>query len=577
MSYFIIVWIVLLVISCISGIALLNVSQISCFERVGDRIIIAVWLGIITLSIALLATALILPLSPFVGAIVAGSLCLMSLLSKRTRTELMALGLKVSKERIIGFFTLAVAISALTTRQVTWYDTGYYHYQVIQWLEKFGTVPGVALLFPNFGFTSSWFAFAAPLNADIFDSRVSAVTNGFVLLIAIIQFFICLRHCLKREAYQSDWFMVVCSLMLLPTVLLVNSLTTILVSPSPDIPVIFLVEVTVWSILGLSAYKKSSSAISAKVIRPAIIPLFLSAGAVTVKLTALPVLLISILFFIFGSKFIIRQIFAAGVVITLLITPMLTSGVITSGCPIYPSSLFCLDLPWSPTLEDVKHISKETHSVISWINSPPSGIHPWLWSLWRWFNSSVQKQFMALLILFSIFPAIYLAKRVKINRSYEQLWVILIAISGIIFVTLQSPFFRFAVPYLFLLPALGLAVYFQNNFEDIFNAVVDRLGSQFPFRNLHKLLPIICLALIVSIITSYIGSANSFQLLLPPQIQRIPFVKKQINDIAYFSPVQNVSCWAIQLPCTVEVSPNIKLRNSAKGLAGGFVRIRNQN
>jgi hypothetical protein len=63
--------------------------------------------------------------------------------------------------------------------------------------------------------------------------------------------------------------------------------------------------------------------------------------------------------------------------------------------------------------------------------------------------------------------------------------------------------------------------------------------------------------------------------LLPPQIQRISFEKKQVNDITYFSPVQNVLCWATQLPCSVNVSPNVKLRNSAEGIAGGFVRIRN--
>ncbi|MBD2035915.1 hypothetical protein H6F76_12895 [Leptolyngbya sp. FACHB-321] len=553
---------------------MLNVFQISYLTRAGDRLIVSVWVGTVTLAIALLATALILPLSPLVGAGVAGSFCLIALLSKRTRTELVALRPKVSRKKIFGFLALAIAIASLMTRQVTWYDTGYYHYQVIQWLEKFGTVPGVALLFPNFGFTSSWFAFAAPLNAEIFDARVSAVTNGFVFLIATLQFFICLTHCLKRKAYLSDWFMVTCSLILLPALMLVSSLATILVSPSPDIPVIFLVEVTVWSILGLSTCKEPSPASSERAIEPEVIPLFLAAGAVTVKLTALPVLLISSLFFIFIRGFKARRFLIAGVVITVAIAPMLISGAITSGCPIYPSSLFCLDLPWSPALEEIKQTANGTHGVITWADSPPSGIHPWLWSLWRWFNSSIQRQFMAFLVLFSIFPAIYLARKVKMDRFSEPLWVILIAVLGIVFIILQSPFFRFAIPYLVLLPALGMAIYFQNNFVAAFNRVVERLSSQFPLRNLYRFMPIICLSLIAAIITSY-ASIDSSQLLLPPQIQRISFEKKQVNDITYFSPIQSILCWATQLPCTVEISPNVKLRNSAEGIAGGFVRIRN--
>ncbi|HEY9884111.1 MAG TPA: hypothetical protein V6C98_10935 [Thermosynechococcaceae cyanobacterium] len=574
MSYFVIVWIVLLTIGCLIGTGLLNLLQVSDLTRVGDRLIVSVWLGTVTLAIALLATALVLPLSPLVGAAVAGSLCLMALLSKRTRAEWVALRSRVSRNKILGFLVLAIAIASLTTRQVTWYDTGYYHYQVIQWLEKFGTVPGVALLFPNFGFTSSWFAFAAPLNAEIFDARVSAVTNGFVFLIATLQCFICLMHCLKRKAELSDWFMVACSLILLPVLMLVSSLATILVSPSPDIPIIFLVEVIVWSILGLSAHKESFPASSKRAIGPEVIPLFLAAGAVTIKLTALPVLFVSSLFFIFSRGFKPQRILVAGVVIALVLAPMLISGAITSGCPLYPSSLFCLDLPWSAALEDIKQTSNETHGVITWVESPPSGIHPWLWSLWRWFNSSTQKQFMALLVLFSIFPTIYLAKKVKTKQFSEQLWVLLIAVVGIVFIILQSPFFRFAIPYLVLLPALSLAVYFQNNFEDTFNTIIERLGSQFPFRNFYKLLPTICLSLIAAIITSY-ASINASQLLLPPQIQRISFEKKQVNDITYFSPVQNVLCWATQLPCSVNVSPNVKLRNSADGIAGGFVRIRN--
>lgn len=182
---------------------------------------------------------------------------------------------------------------------------------------------------------------------------------------------------------------------------------------------------------------------------------------------------------------------------------------------------------------------------------------------------------MAMLILCSLFPAFYIAKKVEIARIYEQLWVILIAISGIVFITLQSPFFRFAVPYLVLLPALSIAIYVQNNFEDTFNKMVDQIGSQFTVKKLYKWRSLICFSLIVVSITVSISSTSLSRLLLPPQIQTVPFVRKQVNDIAYFSPTRDISCWAIQLPCTIEVASNVKLRNAVEGLAGGFVRIRN--
>lgn len=577
MSYFIIAWLVLLLLSLSLGIALLNLSQIRCFERAEDRVIIAVWLGVITLSNVLLAIAAIFPLSPLTGAFVAGSLCLVSLLLRQSRTELITLALRLSLKRVVGFLILMIAIAALTTRPVTWQDTGYYHYQVIQWLAKFGIVPGIALLFPNFGFTSSWFALAAPLNAEVLDSRVSAVTNGFVFLIATLQCFICFAHCLKRKARLSDWFMVACSLLLIPVVVFAKPLPSILVSPSPDIPVIFLVEIIAWSTLVLSESRfvrmaKNKSAIDAEVI-----PLFLSAGAITLKLTALPVLFISSLFLVLNNRFKLRTIVVAGILVTLLLAPMLLSGAMTSGCPIYPSSLFCLDLPWTLTQESAERVAKGSYGLTNWVNAPPPGIHPLFWALWQWFTSSLEKQLMALLMLFSIFPAIYLARKVRLDRFYALLWTLSLAVFGSVFIALQAPFFRFAVPYLFLSPALGIAVYFQSDCEGTFNWMIERSRAWFTLKSSQTFLSMLCIALTTLIITAYTRSDDVSRIFLPPRLQRIPLVVKRVNDVTYFSPVRDVSCWATQLPCTGNVSPNIKLRRPEKGIAGGFIRFREQS
>lgn len=576
MSYFIIAWLVLLLISLSVGIALLNVSQRHGFDRAEDRLIIAVWLGVITLSNVLLAIAAIFPLSPLIGALAAGGLCLVSLLSKRSRTELITLVFRLSLNHIVGFFILAIAIAALTTRQVTWHDTGYYHYQVIQWLAKFGIVPGIALLFPNFGFTSSWFALAAPFNAEILDSRVSAVTNGFIFLIATLQCLICFAHCLSRKARLSDWFMVACSLLLLPIVVFVKPLSSILVSPSPDLPVIFLVEIIAWSTLVLSESRSVGLAKHKGIIDAEAMPLFLSAGAVTLKLTALPVLLASSLFFVLNNRFKLRSIVVAGTAVTLLLTPMLLSGVMTSGCPIYPSSLFCLDLPWTLTQEAADRVAKGSYGLTNWVSTSPPGIHPLLWALWQWFTSSLEKQLMALLMLFSILPAIYLARKVRLARFYTLLWTLSIAVLGSAFIALQAPFFRFAVPYLFLSPALGIAVYFQSDCESTFNRMIKRSSAWFALKPTLTLLSIACIALITLTIIVPTRNDDVSRVLLPPRVQRIPLVTKRVNDVTYLSPVGDVSCWAAQLPCTGNISPNIKLRHPEAGIAGGFIRFREQ-
>jgi len=125
-------------VCCLIGTALINVLQADNFERVGDRTIAAVWLGVVILAISLLAMSLVLPLSPPVGALISISLSALSLLSQRTRNEIAALRSRLSPNTILGFFSLELGVAAITTQQVTWIDTGLYHYGVIQWLSRLG-------------------------------------------------------------------------------------------------------------------------------------------------------------------------------------------------------------------------------------------------------------------------------------------------------------------------------------------------------------------------------------------------------------------------------------------------------
>ena len=60
---FLIAWLGLLWFSFGIGTAILHRLQGNSFERVGDRFIISIWLGIIVISIALLTVSLFLPLS----------------------------------------------------------------------------------------------------------------------------------------------------------------------------------------------------------------------------------------------------------------------------------------------------------------------------------------------------------------------------------------------------------------------------------------------------------------------------------------------------------------------------------
>ncbi|KAM3094093.1 LIC_10190 family membrane protein [Phormidesmis sp. 146-35] len=565
MLYFIVVWLILFVVCCPIGTALLNKLPNNGFDRTGDRLIVSAWLGLVMLSIALLATSLILPLSPLVGGVVAIGLSAASLEWQQTREELAAVWARVPHRVMIGVLGLALLVAALTTGQVVWHDTGYYHYGLIQWLAEYGTVPGLSLLFTNLGFTSSWFALAAPLNAQIFDARVSAVTNGFVLLIAVLQALICLRQSLMG-ARLSDLFAIAFALIMLPITIWLVPMSQILVSPSPDLPVAFLVGIVGWSMLVVSrstlvANEMNDSLRATR--RDRVIPLILATGAFTIKLTALPLVVMSSLFFVFHPGVNLRRIVRGGAVVLLLLSPMLISGILTSGCPLYPAAVLCVDLPWSPTSQAVQQTAANTHGWTTWYGSPPSGVNPWIWSIGQWFNTSTTEKITAALIVLALGAAVYVIVT-QATKLRGEIWVAAIGVLGITFLMLTSPFFRFNLPYVALLLALSMAVVFMRQFDRIlhFLKFLESLIRS------HDLVFNLFSATVVLVVVGY----SYPQLLLPLRMKDIPVVEKQANGIVYFYPEDNMHCWAAKIPCTFTDMQEVEFANPNRGLAGGFIR-----
>ncbi|NEQ26572.1 MAG: hypothetical protein F6K28_47600 [Microcoleus sp. SIO2G3] len=289
MLYFIAVWLVLGGVCAAVGLSLLNLLQARCFVRSSDRFIVAIWLGLLLMANLLLAVSTLVPLSPLVGATVFVGATELALLVRPTRIELQEY--RCDRSGVVAIASVMVATAAITSRQVTWIDTGLYHYGVVQWLAQYGSVPGVALLFAHFGFTSAWFALAAPFDFGIFAARVSAVGNGFVLLLAIGHLLLAAQSIWQRQARLSDWFAIAFLGLTISLVLASSLLSDILVSPSPDLVVLFLTGIVAWTMLVITdaAQQKQIRAMQSH----SAVALLLSAGAVTIKLIALPLLFVA--------------------------------------------------------------------------------------------------------------------------------------------------------------------------------------------------------------------------------------------------------------------------------------------
>jgi hypothetical protein len=421
------------------------------------------------------------------------------------------------------------------------------------------------------GFTSAWFALAAPLNPPLLAARAASVINGFAFWLALLSFTVCLNRGLNRESLQlSDWFLAAYWFVLLPIVALHSLFKVMLVSSAPEISVMFLTGITAWSLmLSLLNTNRLSSTAQA-------IPLILAAGTMTMKLVAIPLLLVIGLCYLTGGKLTMNRLAIGGGILGLIVVPFLASSLITSGCPLYPSTLFCLDVPWAPTHINLEEVAKATHDVTSWFKGAPSGSNPWLWAIEQFFVKDHMSVAISLSGIGTIVLISYAIKRFRLQQLRIYCWIVGITISGMAFLLLTAPFSRFTLPYIVLTLALALAILGMQIYSHPFaRSVLTTINQQLTqiTRFEVPLLPM------MAVIVIGIGISAADRLVLPPPMKNDPIVQKQVNNIHYWSPmVKNDTtvklCWSAPIPCAFEITPDVWLRDPNQGISGGFVRQR---
>jgi hypothetical protein len=572
MLYLIVVWTALTFVCFTIGIALLNALKVECFERRGDRFIVAVWLGIATLCFLLLSASLIIPLSSLFGGALAVGLTIICLLSPQTRTALAAFWSQKSSLEIFGFFGLALAIAALSAQPVTWIDTGLYHYGAIRWLGEYGAVPGVALIHDRFAFTSSWFALGAPFNASWFGDRNSTLLNGFVFFLACFHLIISLTYASKKQAKLSDLFNI-CWLVLLISLLIVYPwMSDVRVSPSPDIPVHLMTGLIPWTFLVISTHQpKNSQSFNAWLI-----PLFLAAIAVTIKIMAAPLLIVAYFNYLLQGRIKISKVILGSFLAFFLLLPMFTFGVIASGCPLYPKTTLCFDVPWLIPAQEAVRTAGMTTRWGDWYGDSPSNQNDWLWiskQLLSWFKYSISNQFMAFSAVCSSIFSVIILKNTKDKKAFQGYFlVIATGIVGILFILTQAPTIRLGLGYFLVIPALFFAFLIEKLSENKFKWF-SAFVSPLLFSKLALLIPIFLISLGLVI---QIWGQKPTDVLLPPEIKQVSLTSDRINNLEYFYPKDyNIEvCWGAKLPCALgPLKRDIQLREPQKGIRGGFVFV----
>ena len=569
MLYFIVVWTFILFISLVIGLGSLRGLDRRLWLRLGDRTILALWIGLTLVANGLLAIALFLPLSPAVGigAMLAGAG--LSLAWSATRHDLRSVGFALAKTGLWWVGVLVVLIAAFTSRQVVWYDTGLYHFGSIRWLTDYGAVPGLGLINSAFAFVSAWFALAAPFNPTSLGSSASAVLSGISLLLALLHGTVVLRRVWQRVAQVGDWFWLAYLLLTLPLLTFTSFLSAVLVSPSPDIPVIFLIGTTAWAILTAASPKSLQNRSEANHSTSGLMPLLvLGTGATTFKLHGLPVLVIVCLVYGFARRVSLQRLLSGLFLVAGLTVPMLAHGVVASGCPLYPTTMLCADVPWRIS-------ESEAIAARSWISG---------WSTWfgltpgdaasRW---QIFQQWLALAHLNKIMLGLAILAIPLIFWLWQHLrkqpygggsWVVALSLLGMAFIFAKAPLMRFGLGYFVTLPSLAIASAIAA-----WQKPQDTAAPFFSISGWPQGSKLFVLFFVGLIVVGTMQSSPHSRWLVPPELPEARVTIEQINDITYALPTYADQCWGADLPCAPgPLKSDIQLMAPDEGIAGGFVR-----
>ncbi len=610
MLFFAAAWLPLLLVCWLCGRAVLERAAVApTFERAGDRLILSLWLGLVILAQMLLVVSHLAPLTPLCGAALGATVSGLALLSRGVRAEVVRLKeLMLQRPRLVlGLLALTLGVAAFASQPITYFDTGLYHFQNIKWLSEYGAVEGVGIIHDRFAFTPAWFALAAPFDAGPFETRAAAVADGFALLVACLHALVCVRRCATGEGRGADWLAVLSFAAVLPPALVWRMPA----SASPDMPGFFLAVAVVWAVCLLE--EERGGAAGARLI-----PVLLAAGAVGVKLNALPLLVVACVYYVAGGGLTLRRALSACGAVALMLLPALAHRVFVSGCPLYPSKALCLDVPWSV---GVRQAELHTRAIREWARWEGTGLpwkDGWGWVVpWATKGFTFKNSFVIPLCLFVAGAGAFARARTRwratgalalaagcaglllffLVRGGEVLmvalalagavvalkrrgrghagrgWVLAAGLLGTALILYAAPALRFGLGY--------TGILFGSLLVPAAVGLARGAGEAGAWRRatLATLLTVCGLLLFMLTVALEAGTrvgagveGRGRRLLVPPPLPGVATTAREVNGLRYFVPSVGEQCWAAELPCvSSELPGDVMLRDPARGPAAGFV------
>ncbi len=333
------------------------------------------------------------------------------------------------------------------------YDSGLYHIQSIEWIENYPVIPGLANLHNRFGFNPNIFIlFAATSFEDILNQ--DAYSINFILFIF---FSIWLLNRINKF-FKLQNYILGFSLSIVLIVLLNN--LSLLSSPTPDFICIVFPFFILLRYIEINISEKNDSITN---YYPIIV---MSVYIITVKLSAIPVLLLlPAILFENRKKINIKSLSPILLISLLILIPWLLRNIVLTGWLLYPFpgiNIFSFD--WKVPISDVQSLKDQ---ITGWgrnpgpnfLESAKAGLSQWF-PIW-WTAQSEFKKIIFLILSLSPFIVLILKffqKNYKDNKNF--LIVYFISFFGFIFWFFAAPDWRFGLP--FITMCLSSLLFFLN-------------------------------------------------------------------------------------------------------------------
>lgn len=445
------------------------------------------------------------------------------------------------------FFSAAIVyVLYISAQQSFTYDEGLYYAQFIKWMQYYPAVPGLANLHVRFGMNSHWHVLAAVFNLSWIPGAAGNHLNGALYLMTVL-------YLLPRS--KDSGFIAALKAGLLVLINMPQVCVYNIVAPAADLPVFYIgcLIVVVW----LENQSKHLLAGPGAVFL-LLLPLFL----VTVKVSAVPVLLLTALILFQSFRKNVLVIAAFGI---LVLVPWAIRNIILTGYPLFPMELpdfFHAD--WKVPLTVIHKLRLDISAFAFYRSADVARFTTD--SLSRrygtWFGQHLLINDKLLVMVALLSPLVVLVRRRSLPVNFVSLYVFLML--GFGFWLLQAPDPRFAYGYLaplFVITLILCIPFLQKTpyvvMLSIFTALVFQAGTVVLHQRLGKVF-----------ITQGMVIHKPHQTWLTPA----PYTKQavEIHEAPFrlYIPLKSELCWDNPLPCADHLPAGVQMRGSS--LRQGF-------